>query len=1023
MYVYNKLPTYTTMQEIIYQDLFITIVKDTWNKGTIRLSEDTIVDQGMTRFWLYNSDLTDIYCHSIWDKEYGYNAISTPSEGIIRVEYTVGQWYYINIHGKLLTNIAFAEASDFKDGFASVRVGPYNGNCIIDHDGNTYIKDINNRLVSVPSGYSDGFIIDENHIAFYSCGEYKLFEKGCPLSALNGNIKFKTFEKGLADWYIILDSHTILNLDDNSTIYKDPQKTIYELIGDNCLHMSTCEAERDYNSLYFRNGNENNWFGEIKVIENEQLILINQVNYGLEDDFDSGNYISCYGCITYSGEILIPITYSRITFSNDSIDVELENQIYTYTKNGNLLYKDRELPKGIHAYEELDSVLKVRTFLEKGIMGNFHYGIINMDTFTPILPIEYSTINKTLDDKYIVCKNYRYGLLDSMWNLIIECKYRHLSTLNNGAYICQFENNDYAVITEYEDYLIPETFSRIIIVDDNRLSFSSNNSKGILTDFSLNTISYDDTREEVTLSGFWNLRGTFHNGYCAFVNENGGMGIVNYKSEVVTQREYHSIEAIETSGVYIGTSNNSKFFIRPDYKIEKEMNFQSYQKAKYDDFSNREADFISVSDGSAKGLINLEGDIIIDCIYSNIEILDDCILLHRNNRKGIADFDGNILIPCDYNCIETLDNKYHIVGNQHASLISPYGHIVVPETESYYKIETTDGKCLRTTKILNNGEYYYGLLSPIGKLRLQAELSYIGKFINGEALGNLEGKRKLSYNTYTHKKEYVFQGGYWGIINEYGSWVIPPKYYSIGKINNGHRQVAIKKGDRPYYGIVRHNGEVVINCDYSYARNVVDKMIVYAVGGNWTSEGFEKERLNLLINDPFKFLEDGRWGIIDMFGECVIPPFADYIGMISESKVPYKVGQKYGILDLSTKTKQMTDYDYISHFVEGVCIVGKFNQHNAMRFGYMKEDYTEIVPCAYIKACQFEDGQGYLETDDMTFRVDHSGRFIEIREKYDYTCYDQCDDFNWEEEVWYYLTGGQYGDYPDGNIDYDFIGL
>ncbi len=36
--------------------------------------------------------------------------------------------------------------------------------------------------------------------------------------------------------------------------------------------------------------------------------------------------------------------------------------------------------------------------------------------------------------------------------------------------------------------------------------------------------------------------------------------------------------------------------------------------------------------------------------------------------------------------------------------------------------------------------------------------------------------------------------------------------------------------------------------------------------------------------------------------------------------------------------------------------------------------------------------------------------------------YDDYDDYNADEEAWYALTDGQYGDYPGCEVDYDFMG-
>lgn len=36
---------------------------------------------------------------------------------------------------------------------------------------------------------------------------------------------------------------------------------------------------------------------------------------------------------------------------------------------------------------------------------------------------------------------------------------------------------------------------------------------------------------------------------------------------------------------------------------------------------------------------------------------------------------------------------------------------------------------------------------------------------------------------------------------------------------------------------------------------------------------------------------------------------------------------------------------------------------------------------------------------------------------------DYASDYDWKEEAWDALTDGQYGDYCEGNVDYDIIGF
>ena len=224
------------------------------------------------------------------------------------------------------------------------------------------------------------------------------------------------------------------------------------------------------------------------------------------------------------------------------------------------------------------------------------------------------------------------------------------------------------------------------------------------------------------------------------------------------------------------------------------------------------------------------------------------------------------------------------------------------------------------------------------------------------------------------------------------------------------------------FGIINSEGNVVLKCNYKYVRNVTENLIVFAEGGEWSHDGWANEKLIVSkFNDGMCFLKGARWGILDLLGNIIIEPFADYMRIISEGKVTYKLGGKYGVIELPTRERQMTDYEYLSAFHEGRCIAGKLDSQNHLRYGYIKEDYTELVPCEYTKAYHYRDGEGCLEKGRYKYYFNLDGELI--RDESDYDSYDPNDDYDWERETWYALTGGQYGDYPGPGVDYDFLGL
>ncbi len=49
--------------------------------------------------------------------------------------------------------------------------------------------------------------------------------------------------------------------------------------------------------------------------------------------------------------------------------------------------------------------------------------------------------------------------------------------------------------------------------------------------------------------------------------------------------------------------------------------------------------------------------------------------------------------------------------------------------------------------------------------------------------------------------------------------------------------------------------------------------------------------------------------------------------------------------------------------------------------------------------------------------------FNDYEPDYDDYGYDAQDEIDWEEEKWYALTDGMYGDYPGPGVDYDAFGF
>lgn len=993
---------------IVYKDNNITIVKAPygignwllWRKTGLQFGNQLVVNKGMTRYWLFNYDMSVMYSltSGLYDKEFGFKLITVLKGNVIKAEFTDNTIFLFDSYNKQFRHGCFSDVSDFVDGFAIVKKFGYS--CYIDTFCNLFITNSKKERIILPDKYLIGAIIDDDHLALYE-QSMSLFDGNFQPITINNskegsNIYFSSFEKGPAEWCVKLrdcsirlinsnswerehHSFCVLNLSTNNICYTSHKKDdefAFTPIGDSCIHQTIVvkEEKREWDSndrkyytitndfvketLYFKKGSSLiDYYGRIQLLPDMQLILISGGKFIINNCQHKTNS----GCFTFSGEKIIPFIYPELTLKDGLFEAKRGTHTYRLNLHGELLYKEKPLPKEINLFDDLgNDILLVRHCLYDGYTEGFTAGIYDTNAEKYILPLVYSSISKANNNTYIVCQNdKKYGLLNNQFQFQIPCKYDSLEHITNDLYICSIKENDYHtfyyVVDKTDNNVLSSKFSHINIIETNRLCFESIHdvhyrTRINITDFEFNTIFTLDNGETIKMNGFWDLSGGFAKDYSPFVGRDNNWGIVNKESVIVTNNHYDLIENIGISNVFIGIMGKSYYLINPIHQIENQIDCDSY-------FTREE-------------------------FYN-----PGCIGISKKHMCGLMDSKGNMLFGCKYSEINV------------------------------YK---TEANCLKVVTYDKSRNRRIGLISNNGQLKRKDDLCFIGKFVSGKALANIGGKLFVRYNSDEEKKDIYIKGGSYGIINEDGKYVIDPIYNYIGIECEGYRSVCRKIGSLNKFGLIKAEGTSVIDCKYSYIRNVVNGMIVFAKGGIWSTIGREDEKIKIQLKKNDHFLHHAKWGISDTNGNIISEPFADFMQAISEGKVTYKINGKYGIIDLYTGTKKLTDYDYLSSFHEGRCIAGKYDSNHSLRYGFIKDDYSELIPCEYDKAYPFHDGKAYLDEEDAQYTIDLDGKTIH--------CFVDMPDFDdhsdWERDNWNALTDGQYGDMPDNfDGDYDRFGF
>jgi hypothetical protein len=101
-----------------------------------------------------------------------------------------------------------------------------------------------------------------------------------------------------------------------------------------------------------------------------------------------------------------------------------------------------------------------------------------------------------------------------------------------------------------------------------------------------------------------------------------------------------------------------------------------------------------------------------------------------------------------------------------------------------------------------------------------------------------------------------------------------------------------------------------------------------------------------------------RWGIIDTSGGFVIQP-----GLLSwcrfhEGLAAVSVKGTWGIIDRTGSFVMRPRYDHLESFREGRAVfrIGKFEERQTWRYGYLDRSGSEEIPAVFHKAYGFSEG-------------------------------------------------------------------
>ena len=171
--------------------------------------------------------------------------------------------------------------------------------------------------------------------------------------------------------------------------------------------------------------------------------------------------------------------------------------------------------------------------------------------------------------------------------------------------------------------------------------------------------------------------------------------------------------------------------------------------------------------------------------------------------------------------------------------------------------------------------------------------------------------------------------------------------------------------------------------------------------------------------------KNGQYGVYDLGGNAIVA-----LGKYEWISKFWKGLARVYIWEEVKKDNTITLDDF--NYNNGIRIDGKKGvvYHYRKRWGIINDKGEEVVPPTYDSVWNFYNKDFdsiILEKNGVKYEVyfDNPTVVLPYRhiQKKDY--YDDYEDenTNYAEDTWYALTDGMYGDYPDGDVDYDGLGF
>lgn len=436
------------------------------------------------------------------------------------------------------------------------------------------------------------------------------------------------------------------------------------------------------------------------------------------------------------------------------------------------------------------------------------WGMVNLKAET-ILPCSYDGIQFLENTGNSIIRVYiqqpKYGLIDTLGRLTVSAIYDELGSFREGRLAVK-RNGVWGFVDRDGLEVIPCRFREAQPFSEGRAAVKLGRFWG-----------YVDKLGDTEIGFTFARAGSFHEGM-AWVYTNDAFGYIDSTGAFAIPAKYeraydfqNGIARVSTGGQTGLIDTGGRFTLKPKYSDIQPFDAHGLALVRFGKTTVR------------YGLLNRSGAMVTRKPYREIRPFREGLAAVRlKDQFGFIDTTGKLAVPAQYSKVADFSNARAVVQNEgRCGYIDANGTLVVPMDYS---------RCLdyeQDRAIAYKGLRRPHLLDKEGQVMLEPELNdRLLQFSNGRGLVRADDysfyyitEQTGAYNDFyqnagpfRHGVAVVETNGKWGIIDQRGIAIIPPKYDKIESFENGYAKVRILG----FSGLTNLNGELIVQPDYEY---------------------------------------------------------------------------------------------------------------------------------------------------------------------------------------------------------------